>query len=130
MAIADQSNSPARCKPEPDSPYGRQLGFIDLNPSVPKVDESRLSRQAHQVLELFRNAHRKGQPVSTVELMEISAQYGSRLFEVRRFLVRTGWCIDCTKRTKTGVNYYRVVPLAKSEFYRSHKAKLDLECGP
>ena len=111
------------------SPFRRQLGFIDLNASVRKDDESRLSRQAHQVLEVFRANHRRGQPVSTLDLMKISAQYNSRVYEVRHFLIPLGWCIDCVKRTKSGVNYYRVVALAKSKFYRLHKAKLDLECG-
>jgi hypothetical protein len=120
---------PAGCRPKTSSPYGRQLGFIDLNSSVRKQDESRLSRQAHQVLEFFRTAYRKGQPVSTIDLVKISSQYNARVHEVRHFLIPLGWCIDCTKRTKSGVNYYRVVSLTKSEFYRSHKTKLDLECG-
>ncbi|OHB66808.1 MAG: hypothetical protein A2Y77_14715 [Planctomycetes bacterium RBG_13_62_9] len=105
------------------------MGFIDLNPSVPRQDEGRLSRQAHQVLELFRSAYRRNQSVSTTDLLRISAQYNSRVHEARRYLVPHGWCIDCVKRTRSGVNYYRCVPLAKSTFYKEHRGKLDLECG-
>jgi hypothetical protein len=123
-------NPPAGCRPTTGSPY-RQSTFTELmlNASVEKADESRLSTQGRKVLALFREAYRKGQTVSTAQLMEISAQYQGRVYECRRWLVGQGYCIDLVKRGKDGLNFYAVVPLAKSEFYKSHKARLDLECA-
>jgi hypothetical protein len=122
-------STPAGCRPTTGSPYGQAIATeLMLNPSVERADESRLSHQGRKVLALFREAYRKGQTVSTVQLMEISAQYQGRVFECRRWLVCQGYCIDLVKRGRDGLNHYAVVPLAKSTFYKSHKAKLDLEC--
>jgi hypothetical protein len=120
----------AGCRPTTGSPY-RQSTFTELmlNGSVQRADESRLSNQGRKVLALFREAYRKGQTVSTAELMEISAQYQGRVYECRRWLVGQGYCIDLVKRGRDGLNHYAVVPLARSTFYKSHKVKLDLECG-
>ena len=74
---------------------GQQLGFTDLalNSSVQCADEPRLSRQAQAMLQLFLRARDCGEEVSNIQLREIGQQHNSRLFEVRRYLVRRGFCI-------------------------------------
>jgi hypothetical protein len=124
----DGGSTPAGCRPTTGSPY-RQSIFTELmlNASVEKADESRLSKQGRTVLALFREAYRKGQTVNTAQLVAISAQYQGRLFEVRRWLVPQCFCIDLVKRGKGGLNFYAVVPLAKSTFFAKHRAQFEAE---
>jgi hypothetical protein len=95
-----------------------------LNPSVEAGDEQRLSAQARRILTLFRTRHGLGLEVSTIDLQHIGLQYNARLYEVRRFLIRRGECIDLIRNGEGGVNYYKIVPLEKSEFYKNNKDKL------
>lgn len=99
---------------------------ILLNPSVETADEKRLSRQCREILSLFRYKNfRLYLPVTTTDLMEIAGQYQARLGEVRRWLIKyENCCIDLIEKGKGGVNYYRIVPLDESEFYKQRKAKL------
>ncbi len=121
------TDRPAGCPPEQASPYRNFHGQLMLNPSVQPGDERRLTRLSREMLKLFREAYRKGQHVSTSQLVEVSAQYQSRIWELRRWLVPMGWCIDLTKRGKSGENWYAVVRLDKSTFYKAHRAKLEEE---
>lgn len=98
-----------------------------LNPSVEKADEKRLTQLSRQMLRVFREAYRKNRHVSTSELVAISAQYNSRVWEIRRWLVGQGFCIDLVKRGQNGENYYSVVRIESSTFYKKHKDKLELE---
>jgi len=99
-----------------------QLCFEDLllNPSVHSEDEGRLSRQAKGILELFLEGRQKGRLVSTAELADIGLQYSARVHEVRRYLVPRGFCVDLLKRGPGGMNWYAMVPLAESNFYKTH----------
>ena len=107
---------------------GQQLNFADLlvNSTVPPDDELRLSRQAEKMLQLFVLAYRVGRDVSNGELREIGQQHNARLFEVRRYLVSRGFCIDLIRRGPGGVNFYRLLPIEKSDFYRKHREKLEM----
>lgn len=100
-----------------------QLTFDDLllNPSVESNDEYRLSRQAERIVRLFVKARHGGRMVSNTELMEVARQYQARLFEVRRFLTAYGFCIDLVRREANGLNYYCMVPIDESTFYRDHQ---------
>jgi hypothetical protein len=101
-----------------------QLTFeILLNPSVEVEDERRLSRQAREMYLLFVARYRIGLVVSTSDLREIAAQYNARLYEVRRALVARGLCIDLVRKGMGGQNYYAIVALAESTFYKKHKDK-------
>ena len=113
--------------PETITIPGQQLRFADLllNPSVVPEDEDRLCAQAQAVLNLFAQARRLGTDVSTAQLAEIGCQYNARLYECRRYLVRKGFCIDLVRRGDHGVNFYRMVPIEKSEFHRKHREKLE-----
>ena len=56
---------------------------------------------------------------------ELAAQYNARLYEVRRYLVTRGWCIDRVGHdTGRGENAYRLVPLSESTFYAQYKERL------
>ena len=96
---------------------------VMLNPSVSAADEARLGPQADTVLKLFLGRAHWGQTVSTIDLRAIGCQYNARLWEVRRYLA--SHCDQCIDRVKKdgGVNHYKLVPLAESEFYREHKDK-------
>ena len=121
------ANTPAGCRPQTGSPYGRQLHFVDLNPSVSRRDEKRLSRLAERTLELFRRAYRQNRAVSTTELAAISSQYGARIHECRRHLIKRGWCIDRVSGGHGGVHYYRIRPIDRSQFVKQHRVKLQAE---
>jgi hypothetical protein len=114
--------------PAAGSPY-RARDFIDLdvNPSVPAspAEEKRLSNQAGAIRDLFRSRW-PGGVVTTLELSRISRQYNSRLWELRRYLVRRGFCIDRVGG-HGGCHRYRVVPVRTSRFFRQHRAKFELE---
>jgi hypothetical protein len=99
-----------------------QFTFDDLflNSSIESKDEIRLSGQAERILRLFIVARRDNRLVSNTALMAIGRQYQARLFEVRRFLVKHGFCIDLVKRNGNGVNYYSMVSVDKSTFYQQH----------
>lgn len=132
--MLSQSDSPAPppatpegCRRDTGSPYRNWGGELMLNPSVERGDEKRLTNLSRQMLRLFRDAFRKNQTVSTSQLVQISAQYNSRVWEIRRWLVPQGFCVDLVKRGKGGDNFYAVVRIEKSEFYRTHKAKLEAE---
>ena len=109
------------------SPYKQWPNEIILNVSVDRADEERLAGQTRQILELFRKAYMRGGTVSTTHLAAISLQYGGRIFELRRFLVKRGYCVDLISRGANGVSQYAVVPLAKSVFYVKHREELDAE---
>ena len=99
-----------------------QLCFEDLllNPSVHSEDEGRLSRQAKGILGLFIRARQEGQLVANTDMMEIACQYSARLWEIRRYLVPHGFCVDLVRRGSTGLNWYSMIPLAESTFYKTH----------
>jgi len=102
-----------------------QLNFqILLNPSVPESDELRLSRQGYRIYKIFADAHRSNRLVANTELVQVGLGYGGRIFELRRALIPLGWCVDLIRKGGNGLNYYAMIRLAESEFYRSHKDKL------
>lgn len=103
-----------------------QLTFDDLllNPSVQPQDEGRLNRQAEAILRLFLHARRDNRLVTNTELMAIGRQYQARLYEVRRFLVPQGFCIDLIKRDGDGLCYYSMIPIDESTFYLAHRDTL------
>ncbi len=109
------------------SPYRNWPNEIMLNTSVDRSDEKRLSHQTRQVLELFRAAFARKTTVTTAQLAEISLQYNGRLFELRRYLVPKGWCIDLIRRGENGLGHYAVVPLKDSVFFAKHKSELEAE---
>ena len=112
-------------KPERIHEALRRAHRIALNPSVLPEDAPRLSEQAQRILTLFVSRHERGLTVSTADMSEIACQYNARLYEVRRHLVRFGYCIDLVKRTPgTGINHYAVVTIDKSKFYKHHQHKL------
>jgi len=97
---------------------------ILLNPSVEEIDENRLLEHARRMFGLFKAMHKMALPVSTLDLMEFGkAQYNARLYELRRALIKQGWCIDKVRRGDNGVNYYELVPNEESTFYKKLKAK-------
>ena len=100
------------------------LNEVLLNPSVKVEDELRLSQQAMKMWKLFKVRDKIGLPVSTADLMEIGDQYQARLFELRRQLINIGLCIDLVKKGEGGINYYALVSLENSTFYRDRKGKL------
>ncbi len=122
-----QASTPEGCRQDTGSPYRNWGGELMLNPSVARGDEKRLTNLSRQMLRLFREAYRKGQTVSTSQLVQISAQYNSRVWEIRRWLVPQGFCIDLVKRGKGGENFYSVVRIDESVFYKAHKEKLEAE---
>jgi len=91
---------------------------VPLNSTVTPQDQPRLSRQAQEVLDLFL----VGKTVTTSQLMHIGAQYNARLYEVRRYLIPRGWCIDLVGRDG-GQNTYRMVRKDESAFYQQNKHK-------
>ena len=104
---------------------------ILLNPSVPNEEEMRLSRQAHKMYRLFLGRLQTGCLVSTIDMFECGSQYSARLFEIRQRLIELGWCIDMVTHTPSGrkvlktagINYYSIVPLADSEYYKKWQEK-------
>ena len=106
---------------------GEQLTFeVVLNPSVIASEAARLSRQAIEILDLLRTAWRDRRLVRTSELRALAGQYNARLFEVRRALVKRGFCVDLIERdTETGNNGYAIVPVEKSTFYARHKERFE-----
>jgi len=96
---------------------------IPLNSSVAVEDEARLSNQAQQILQYFREARRLGMKVTTRCLTRIAAQYNARLYEVRRYLIPQGFCIDLVRGGPDGNNEYQMVPLDQSKFYTKHRHK-------
>jgi hypothetical protein len=111
------------------SPY-RQRDFrdLDVNPSVPasRAEEDRLSNQAARILALFRSRYPSG-TVTTLEMAAISRQYGSRLWEIRRHLVRKGYCVDCVRRGSRGCHHYAVRDFSHSRFFKKHRAQFEAE---
>jgi len=99
-----------------------QLVFADLllNPSVPAEDEQRLTRQAEKILQIFVRARQQGRLVANTELVSLACQYSARLWEIRRYLVPHGFCVDLVRRGDNGLNWYSMVPLAESTFYKNH----------
>lgn len=118
---------PEGCRSATGSPYRNWGGELMLNPSVERGDEKRLTNLSRQMLRIFREAFRKGLSVSTSDMVTISAQYNSRVWEIRRWLVPQGFCIDLVRRGQNGENHYAVVRIEKSTFYRQHKEKLEAE---
>jgi hypothetical protein len=103
-----------------------QAHGIQLNPTVQPEDEERLSAQAERLLALFQQRRREGLTVHTGEMRDIACQYNARLYEIRRRLVKEGLCVDLVKRIPgTGINHYRIVPLAESKFYAAHRERLN-----
>lgn len=120
-------------------PHQRQLMLSELllNPSVPAVDEKRLSRQAMELYKLLRRG-----PARTIDLilpdglscpycgrwfsayrgLKIVCMYQSRLNELRHALVHRGVMIDEDK-AEGGGHVYRIVPLEESMFWRKVKKK-------
>jgi hypothetical protein len=94
-----------------------------LNPSVEKEDEKRLLKHLYSLWNLFWSRLEIGiVVVSTIDLMDCGkAQYGARLYELRRIMIPGGYCIDKVKRGKGGVNYYAIVPNERSTFYAKLK---------
>jgi len=97
---------------------GLPLFDIPLNSSVLVEDAERLSRQAAEILRLFI----RQRSATTSQLMQIGAQYNARLYEVRRYLVPKGWCIDRVGK-QGGQNTYKLVPKDESEFYQKNRQK-------
>lgn len=104
----------------------KKYPLFDLNSSVKPEDEERLSRQARDILSYFRYMNfRLKLDVSTADLRDKACQYNSRINEIRRYLVKyKNQCIDLVKKGKNGLNFYRIVPIEQSEFYKNHKDKL------
>jgi hypothetical protein len=127
IAPQSQPSTPEGCRRDTGSPYRNWGGELMLNPSVEKADEKRLTTLSRQMIRVFREAFSKKRTVSTSELVAISAQYNSRVWEIRRWLVPQGFCIDLVKRGPAGENQYSVVRIEKSTFYRKHKEKLEAE---
>jgi len=100
----------------------RQLCFDDLllNPSVQAEDEQRLTQQAKKILQIFVRARQEGRLVANTQLMSLACQYSARLWEIRRYLVPNGFCIDLVRRGEGGINYYSMLPLSESLFYKNH----------
>lgn len=97
---------------------------ILLNPSVEDIDESRLVDHILRLFGLFKSRHNAGVQVSTLDLMDFGkAQYNTRLYELRRALIKQGWCIDRVRRGENGVHYYELVPNEQSTFYKWLKEK-------
>jgi len=109
----------------------QQLSFedMDLNSSVERRDGERLSRQAGEMLRLFLSARRRGEEVSNLQLRAIGSQQNARLYEVRRHLIKRGFCIDLVYKGKGGLNWYGICPLGRSEFYRRRRDRLEAEGG-
>jgi len=106
----------------------QQLTFdLLLNPSVTEAEEGRLCAQGRAMLGLFRSRDYMGLTVSTIDLAEIGCQYNARLWEVRRFLIPQGLCIDLIAKdpVAAGVNHYKIVTLSKSTYYAQHRDKLE-----
>lgn len=98
-----------------------QLTFeILVNPSVGAAEEPRLSKQNRAIFRLFSG----GRSVSNVQLAQVARQYNARLWELRRALVRTGFCIDLISKTRRGLCFYKLVPVEQSSFYRDHRDTL------
>lgn len=96
---------------------------ILLNPSVAEIDEERLSRQARDIWSLFKyKQFRLDLKITTGDLADIGKQYGARLQEVRKALVKTGQMIDEVGRDG-GTHYYQVVPLDRSTFWKEKVVK-------
>ena len=96
---------------------------ILLNPSVAEIDEERLSRQARDIYSLFKyKQFRLGLKVTTGDLADIARQYNARVNEIRHALVKVGEMIDEIPG-QGGTNYYEVVPLEKSTFWKKVKQK-------
>jgi hypothetical protein len=110
-------------------PYQMMLDEVLLNPSTQKMDEQRLSRQCRSIFGLFCARRRMGMLVTTADLMAEAGQYNARINELRRAIIKIGWCIDLVKRNSDGNNGYELVPIENSEFYAKHRNKLDgCEC--
>ena len=90
---------------------------ILLNPSVMIGDELRLSKQGRVIFRLFS----EGRSVSNIELSQIARQYNARLYELRRALISLGWCVDLVSKVRSGVCFYKLVPLEGSTFYGAHR---------
>lgn len=97
---------------------------IPLNPSVETEDEDRLHTQARDMRSLFFFRSRIFLPVSTIDLIDIGGQYNARLFELRRWLIKRELCIDLVRKGKGGVNYYVLVPLKHSSYYKEREGRL------
>lgn len=89
-----------------------------LNPSVPEEDEMRLNRQVLNMYRLFVGRLRTGCKVSTPDLFETCLQYSARLNELRWSLIPLGWCIDMVAGGEKGVNYFSLVKLEDSTYYK------------
>jgi hypothetical protein len=102
----------------------KQMSFeILLNPMVPDEDALRLTRQGNKMYRLFAGRFRTGCKVSTMDLREICCMYQTRLHELRRALIKMGWCIDLIKKGPGGNNWYSLVRLGDSTFYAERKQK-------
>lgn len=119
--------TPEGCRQDTGTPFRNWGGEMMVNASVERGDEKRLTNLSRRMLRVFREAYRKNQTVSTSQLAEISAQYNSRVWEIRRWLVPQGFCVDLVRRGQGGENHYAVVRIEKSTFYRTHKDKLEAE---
>jgi len=120
-------STPADIKSDGGLPYQRTFDELLLNPSVVRSDEQRLSAQSRKIFNLLRDRYRYGKGATTNELAAISRQYGSRIYEIRRFLLGREFSIDVTKRGPNGNNEYALVPIGRSQFYRDHREKLQAE---
>jgi len=63
-------------------------------------DKPRLNRQCQKILKIFKD---HGE-VSTGQLRMVAAQYGARIYELRR----SGYDIEMFHRGANGNNYYRI----------------------
>jgi hypothetical protein len=93
-----------------------QLTFDNIrsNPSVPKIDISRLRRQTIRIYN-----HLLAGPLWTNQLVGMAKQYNARLKEIREMLAEYSWTVDMTLRGKDGNNRYELRPLAGSK-YQAH----------
>ena len=104
----------------------RQMNFNELllNSSVQDEDSTRLSRQAEKIWRLFC----PGDPghyvkVTTLELAKVALQYGSRLNELRQYLMGFGLTIDCRERESNGNHKYIVTEFAGSRYEKLLKRR-------
>lgn len=93
---------------------------ILVNSSVTEADELRLSRQVRAMYRLFA----EGRLVSNIALAQIGRQYGARLWELRRALVRIGFCIDLITKTRGGLCFYQMRQLSESRFFADPRHSL------
>ena len=84
---------------------------LRLNPSVPKAQRLRLSKQAKAVYNRLVAG-----PIWTNELITIAKQYNARINEIRKCLMEFGLTVDMVESRPDGNNRYKIVPLHGSKY--------------